>query len=171
MKTKNSQEKRKVRLRFLESLHGAMGCCLYFTGLIIALVIAIGLGLFVAERVFPKYVHIFNYSLSSRTFVELKAAHRYKAAADFYEQKKEVFTLHGDKYINMIEVFDCYKRIGEYEKAEAILTDVLNLHYLTEKEKKDLEKEPWMKDFFRFNIAKEFFCSVVKLSSLDCDCV
>ena len=157
MKTKNSQEKRKIRLRFLENLHGAMGCYLYFTGLIIALVIAVGLGLFVAERVFPKYVHIFNYSLSSRTFVELKAAHRYKAAADFYEQKKEVFTLHGNKYINMIEVFDCYKRIGEYEKAEAILTDVLNLHYLTEKEKKDLEKEPWMKDFFRFNIAKEFF--------------
>ena len=156
MKAKSSQERRKKRLRFLENLHGAMGCYLYFTLLVVSFVITVGAGLFVAERIFPKYVHIFNYSLSSRTFVELKAAHKYKAAADFYEQKKEVFTSHGDKYVNMIEVFDCYKRIGEYEKAEAILTDVLNLKYLTEKEEKDIEKEPWMKDFFRFNIAKEF---------------
>lgn len=57
----------------------------------------------------------------------------------------------------MIEVFDCYKRIGEYEKAEAILREIYNLKYLTEKELKELNKEPWQKDFFRFGIAKEFF--------------
>lgn len=153
----SSQEKRKKRLRALEETHGAMGCYLYMTLCIVVFILVVCAGLFLAEWLFPKTVHIFNYSLSSRTFVELKAAHKYKAAADFYEQKKEIFTTHGDKYINMIEVFDCYKRIGEYEKAEAILRDIYDLKYLTEKELKELNKESWQKDFFRFGIAKEFF--------------
>lgn len=141
----------------MEEAHGAMGCCLYMTLCIVVFVLVVCAGLFLAERLFPKTVHVFNYSLSARTFVELKAAHEYKGAADFYEQKKEIFTTYGDKYINMIEVFDCYKRIGEYEKAEAILREIYNLKYLTEKELKELNKEPWQKDFFRFGIAKEFF--------------
>ncbi len=153
----SSQEKRKKQLRALEEAHGAMGCYLYMALCIVVFVLVVCAGLFLAEWLFPKTVHIFNYSLSSRTFVELKAAHKYKAAADFYEQKKEIFTTHGDKYINMIEVFDCYKRIGEYEKAEAILRDIYEFKYLTDKELKELKKEPWQKDFFRFGIAKEFF--------------
>ena len=141
----------------MENAQGAMGCYLYMTLCVVVFVAVVCAGLFLAEWLFPKYVHIFNYSLSSRTFTELKGAHQYKAAVDFYEHKKEVFTTHGDKYINMMEVFDCYKRIGEYEKAEAILRDIYDLKYLTEKEQKDLEKETWQKDFFRFGIAKEFF--------------
>lgn len=157
MMARSSQEKRKKQLKALENAHGAMGCYLYMTLCIVVFVMVVCAGLFLAERLFPKYVHFFNYSLSSRTFVELKAAHKYKAAADFYEQKKEIFTTQGDKYINMIEVSDCFKRIGEYEKAEAILQDAMDLKYLTDKERKELAKEPWQKEFFRFNIAKEFF--------------
>ena len=154
---RSNQEKRKWRLRALEEAHGAMGCYLYMTFYLVVFVLVVCAGLFLAEWLFPKYVHIFNYSLSSRIFVELKDAHKYRAAVDFYEQKKEIFTTHGDKYINMTEVFDCYKRIGEYAKAEAVLRDMYNLKYLTDKELKDFEKEPWQKDFFRFGIAKEFF--------------
>ena len=141
----------------MEEAHGAMGCYLYMTLCVVVFVLVVCAGLFLAERIFPKTVHVFNYSLSARTFVELKAAHRYKAAADFYEQKKEVLTSYSNKYENMMEVFDCYKRIGEYEKAEAILRDIYNLKYRTDKELKEFEKEPWQKDFFRFSIAKEFF--------------
>lgn len=133
-----------------------MGCYLYFTLLVVGFVLMVGTGLFVAERVFPKYVHIFNYSLSTRTFVELKAAHKYKAAVDFYEQKKDVFSSQGSRFINMMEVFDCYKRVGEYEKAEAILKDLWDFKFISEKEQKDIKKKPWMKDFFHFNIAREF---------------
>lgn len=141
----------------MEEAHGAMGCYLYMTLCIVVFVLVVCAGLFLAEWLFPKTVHVFNYSLSARTFVELKAAHKYKAAADFYEQKKDVLTSYSNKYENMMEVFDCYKRIGEYEKAEAILRDIYNLKYRTDRELKELEKEPWQKDFFRFSIAKEFF--------------
>ena len=141
----------------MEEAHGAMGCYLYMTLCIVVFVLVICAGLFLAEWLFPKTVHVFNYSLSARTFVELKAAHNYNAAADFYEQKKEVLTSYSNKYQNMMEVFDCYKRIGEYEKAEAILRDIFNLKYRTDKELKELDKKPWLKDFFRFSIAKEFF--------------
>lgn len=72
----------------MEEAHGAMGCCLYMTLCIVVFVLVVCAGLFLAERLFPKTVHVFNYSLSARTFVELKAAHEYKGAADFYEQKK-----------------------------------------------------------------------------------
>lgn len=141
----------------MEEAHGAMGCYLYMTLCIVVFVLVVCIDLFFAEWLFPKTVHVFNYSLSARTFVELKAAHKYKAAADFYEQKKEILTSYSNKYENMMEVFGCYKRIGEYEKAEAILRDIYNLKYRTEKELKELEKEPWQKDFFRLSIAKEFF--------------
>lgn len=167
MMAKNSQEKRKKRLKVMEEAHGAMGCYLYMTLCIVIFVLIVSAGLFLAEWLFPKAVHIFNYSLSSRTFVELKAAHKYKAAVDFYEQKKEVLTSYSNKYENMIEVFDCYKRIGEYEKAESILRDIYNLKYRTEKELKELEKEPWQKDYFRFSIAKEFFNLYEEMGDLD----
>lgn len=157
MMATNSTEKQKKKFNALENAHGAMGCYLYFTFLIVLVTASICVCLFLAEWLFPKYVHIFNYSLSTRTFVELKAAHKYKAAADFYEQKHEIFTTKGDKYINMIEVYDCYKRIGEYEKAEGVLRDAYNLKYLSEKEVEDLRKEKWTEDFFRFGLAKEFF--------------
>lgn len=157
MMANSSQEKRKKRLRVLEEAHGAMGCYLYMTLCIIVFVLVVGAGLLLAERLFPKAVHVFNYSLSARTFVELKSARNYKAATDFYEQKKEILTSYSNKYENMMEVFDCYKRIGEYEKAESILLDIYNLKYRTEKELEELENEPWQKDFFRFSIAKEFF--------------
>ncbi len=157
MKRTSSPEKRKKQVSTLENIHGAMGCYLYMTLCIVVFVAIICGGLFVAERLFPKYVHVFNYSLSSRAFVELEGAHRYKAAVDFYEQKKEVFTTHGDKYETMIRVSDCYKRIGEYEKSEAILRELLEFKYLTDKEKEELEENPWMLHFFKFGIAKELF--------------
>lgn len=153
----NSQNSRKKKLEALENVHSAMGCYLQMALYIVVLVITICIFLAIAELLFPRTVHAFNYNLSSRTFVELKASHKYKAAVDFYEQKHEIFQTKGDKYINAIEVADCYKRIGEYEKAEAILRDIKELKYLTDKELKDLDKDSLMKEFFFFSIEREFF--------------
>lgn len=161
------QSKRKKRFKALVNAHDAMGCYLYFILLIVIVTISICGSLLLAEWLFPKYVHVFNYSLSSRTFVELKAAHKYKAAADFYEQKHEIFTTRGDKYINMIEVFDCYMRVGEYEKAEAILMDAYDFRYLSDKELKTLEEEPWYADYVRFGIAREFFKLYEEMGDLE----
>ena len=153
----NNQDKKKKQLRTLENIHGAMGCFLYMAFAIVCLVISACIVLLIARWLFPKKVDLFNYHLSTRTFVELKNAHKYKAAVDFYEQKEEIFTSEGDIYINMTEVFDCYKRIGEYEKAEAILRDMDSLKYLSQRQIKKLEEYPWYIDFLRFNIAKEYF--------------
>ena len=153
----NNKESKKKNQQVKEGIIGTLGCCIKLLLSLVCLVISICFLLFIARLLFPKKVNLFNYHLSTRTFVELKAAHKYKAAADFYEQKREIFTQQGDKYINMTEVFDCYKRIGEYEKAEAILRDMDSLKYLSDKELKMLDKEPWYLGFFRFNIAKEYF--------------
>lgn len=150
-------ENRKKRLGIFENAHAAMGCFLYMSLVVLGLIVSICVILLIARWLFPQKVTFFNYYLSSRTFTELKGTHRYKAAVDFYEQKKDVFTSEGDKYINMTEVFDCYKRIGEYEKAEAILRDMDSLKYLTNKEIKELNEKPWYADFLRFHIAKEYF--------------
>lgn len=155
--TSNNKEIKKKNQQIKEGILGTLGCCVKLLLSLVCLVISICFLLFIARLLFPKKVNLFNYHLSSRTFVELKAAHKYKAAADFYEQKREIFTQQGDKYINITEVFDCYKRIGEYEKAEAILRDMDSLKYLSDKELKMLDKEPWYLGFFRFNIAKEYF--------------
>lgn len=167
MMASKDQNKRKKNLDRLQEVHSAMGCYIYMVISIAFFVVIVCAGLFLAERLFPRSVHVFNYSLSTRTFVELKSAHKYKAAADFYEQKKEIFTTHGDKYINMIEVFDCYRRIGEYEKAEQILRDIQDYKYLSEKEKREFDKEPWLKDFFCFNVAKEFFNLYEEMGDID----
>ena len=153
----NDQDKKKKQLKALENIHSAIGCFLYMTFTIVGLVISTCIILLIARWLFPNKVDLFNYHLSSRTIVELKNAHKYKAVVDFYEQKKEIFTTEGDIYINMTEVFDCYKRIGEFEKAEAILRDMDSLNYLSAKQKKKIKEKPWYNDFFRFNIAKEYF--------------
>ena len=154
---KYNQDKKKKQLKTLENIHGAMGCFLYMAFAIVCLTLSACLILLVARWLFPKRVDLFNYHLSTRTFVELKNAHKYKAAVDFYEQKKEIFTSEGDVYINMTELFDCYKRIGEYEKAEAVLRDMDSLKYLSDKQIKKLKEKPEYIDFIRFNIAKEYF--------------
>ena len=163
----NLQNRRKMQFKAMENAHSAMGCFLYFVLLIVISVISISVCLFFAEKLFPRYVHIFNYSLSSRTFVELKAAHKYNAAVEFYEHKHDIFTTRGDKYINMIEVFDCYKRIGEYEKAEAILRDAMAYKYLSEKEIKNITENPIYEAFFKFGIAKELYGLYEEMDDID----
>lgn len=133
-----------------------MGCSLYSLIVLVRLVVGICIMLVLAEWLFPKYVNIFNFKLSTRTFVELKAAHRYKAAVEFYEQKHELFEKR-DALDIMVEVSDCYKRIGEYEKAEKILLDVFEQRGLSEEHKEEFQKEQWRMDAYKSFYARELF--------------
>ncbi len=151
----------------MEEAHGAMGCYLYMTLCVVVLVLVVCAGLFLAEWLFPKAVFGFNYSLSSRIFVELKDAHKYKAAVDFYEQKKGVFNLHDDKYIRMYDVFDCYKRIGDYKDAEGILRDIYELKYLTNDQQESLKEFPWFKNALRFEVARKYFDMYEEIGDTD----
>lgn len=133
-----------------------MGCSLYTLLFVGRFVLGICIMLVLAELLFPKYVNIFNFKLSTRSFVELKAAHKYKAAVDFYEQKQDLFSQR-DGYPMMIEVTDCYKRIGEYEKAERILLDLKDRKIFTDEDKEEMDKEKRILDAYNSFIAHELF--------------
>ena len=135
---------------------GVKGCSLYSLLVLVRLLVGICIMLVLAEWLFPKYVNIFNFKLSTRTFVELKASHKYKAAADFYEQKQDLFGKR-DGYPMMIEVTDCYKRIGEYEKAEKILLDLEERKIFSDEDKKEMGKDKWVLDAYNSFIARELF--------------
>ena len=68
------QERKERRRQRLQNISPGLGSSLYITLGLIKLVLGAILLLLIAEWIFPKYVHIFNYSLSDRTFEELKAA-------------------------------------------------------------------------------------------------
>ena len=152
MPTNRKEKKEQIR----ETASGMMGCSMYTLIGIARFVVEIILFLLIAEWLFPKYVNIFNFKLSTRTFVELKASHKYKAAVDFYEQKHELFEKR-DALDVMVEVSDCYKRIGEYEKAEKILWDIFEQRGLSEEHKEELKKEHWMMDAYKSFYARELF--------------
>ena len=152
MPTNRKEKKEQIR----ETASGMMGCSLYTLIGIARFVVGIIVFLLIAEWLFPKYVHNFNFNLSTRTLVELKEAHHYKAAVDFYEQKHELFEKR-DALDVMVEVSDCYKRIGEYEKAESILLDLYEQKGLSEEHKKELQKEQWQMDAYKSFYARELF--------------
>ena len=149
-----NRKERKERLKNTAS--GVMGCSLYSLLVLIRLFVGICIMLVLAEWLFPKYVNIFNFKLSTRTFVELKAAHRYKAAVEFYEHKHGLFEKR-DALDIMVEVSDCYKRIGEYEKAEKILLDIFEQRGLSEDHKEEFQKEQWRMDAYKSFYARELF--------------
>ena len=139
-----------------DTAQGLMGCSLHTLFALIRFVLGICILLLIAEWLFPKYVHNFNFNLSTRTFVELKEAHQYKAAVDFYEQKHALFEKR-DALDVMVEVSDCYKRIGEYEEAEKILLDLFEQRGLSEEHKKEFQKEQWRMDAYKSFYARELF--------------
>lgn len=149
------QERKERRRQRLQNISPVLGSSLYITLGLIKLVLGAILLLLIAEWIFPKYVHIFNYSLSDRTFEELKAAHRYQAAANFFEQKQEVLTNNSKSYQYLYDAADCYKRIGEYGKAENLLKDIYHFKAYSEQELEELNRNPGLKDFSRFVMARE----------------
>lgn len=154
--TDMNHKRQKRQLKIMENIYGAMGCYLYIVVCIIGVVISLFICLFFAELLFPKHIHVLNYSLSARTFVELRAAHKYKAAVDFYEHKEDVFTSYNKIHSNMFDVFDCYRRIGEYEKAESLLRELYNLEDFTGEDKNEFEKDSVWVGFFKFAISINF---------------
>ena len=94
---------------FLLHLHIILG--------ILGFAASIAIILFFAELIFPKYVHLFNYSLTEKTFDELVKEKRYHAAISFMEFKKDVVDESDNFYEFRYEMADCYIKTGDYPKA------------------------------------------------------
>ncbi len=81
--------------------------------------------LFLGEKLFPEKMHAYNYTLSTRTFDELKANRHYHAAINFMEYKQVKLLRDDPMSITYLqELCDCYMRVGDYSKAEKILLEL-----------------------------------------------
>lgn len=84
---------------------------------ILGCAISIAILLFFAELIFPKAVHIFNYSMTDKVFTELVNDHKYHAAVAFMDTKKDIIENSKEPYTFRQELADCYVHTGDYPKA------------------------------------------------------
>ena len=155
MKEKNTTPRKKSGNIFL-NIYYFFSAYLYLALIAAGAVLSIVVFLFLLELVFPKYVHIFDYSLSKRTFTELIGAGKYNAAINFYEQKEALFDNSMDNAEHLSVLADCYIATGDYGEAEKIRLDLYNFTFMTDKQREELEDAKQSEiDIIKFGLAKE----------------
>ena len=93
---KNTEPNKKTSLkrflfsRFFAEVYYFFALHLYLIFSILGIALSIAVILFFAEIIFPKTIHLFNYSMSSKVFSELVENHQYHAAIAFMEAKKDL---------------------------------------------------------------------------------
>ncbi len=112
-----SVKKKFLFSRFFGELYYFFALHLYAIFTILGCALSIAILLFFAELIFPKAVHIFNYSMTDKVFTELVNDHKYHAAVAFMETKKDLIEESKDPYAFRQELADCYIHIGDYPKA------------------------------------------------------
>ena len=155
MDSNNREKRRKRQLRVLENTRDAMGCYLYLTACVVVVTIIIGLVLFATKRVMPELIDGFEFTADAQVIIELKDAHKYKAATYFYELNKDRFQKRGDRFIILTEVADCYIYVGEYVKAEELLKSIYNLDSLSESDYNTFSEIPIARSIVQFHAARE----------------
>lgn len=137
---------------FLFHIHvilGILGCS-----------VGIAIILFFAELIFPKYVHLFNYSLTEKTFDELVKEKRYHAAISFMEFKKDVVDASDNFYEFRYELADCYIKTGDYPKAleqYRHLRQQISQKLKEDSQKLSREELDLINQFIEMGISKEEF--------------
>ena len=155
MKEKNTTPRKKSGNIFL-NIYYFFSAYLYLALIAIGAVLSIVVFLFLLELVFPRYVHVFDYSLSKRTFTELIGAGKYNAAINFYEQKEELFNSSNTNAEYLSVLADCYMATGDYGEAEKIRLDLYNFTFMTDKQREELEDAKQSEiDIIKFGLAKE----------------
>ena len=151
-----SKSPRKKSGNFFLNIYYFFSAYLYLAFWLVMSVVGIVATLFVLELVFPRYVHIFDYSLSKRTFTELIGAGRYNAAINFYDQKKDLFNNSKNNVEHLTPLADCYIATGDYGEAEKILLSLYNFSFMTEEQKEDIKNAKQSEiDVIKFGLAKE----------------
>lgn len=120
---KNTEPNKKTSLkrflfsRFFAEVYYFFALHLYLIFSILGIALSIAVILFFAEIIFPKTIHLFNYSMSSKVFSELVENHQYHAAIAFMEAKKDLIEESHDPYKFRQELAYCYLHTGDYPKA------------------------------------------------------
>lgn len=137
---------------FLFHIHVILG--------ILGFSVGIAIILFFAELIFPKYVHLFNYSLTEKTFDELVKEKRYHAAISFMEFKKDVVDASDNFYEFRYELADCYIKTGDYPKAleqYRLLRQQISQKLKEDSQKLSREELDLINQFIEMGISKEEF--------------
>lgn len=114
---KTSLKKHFLFSGFFANLYYFFVLHIYLLLSILGVAISIAVILFFAEMLFPKYVHLFNYSMSDKVFSELVTDHKYHEAIAFMETKKDMIKNSDESYRYRQELADCYIHTGDYPKA------------------------------------------------------
>lgn len=114
---KTSLKKRFLFSGFFANLYYFFALHIYLLLSILGVAFSIAVILFFAEVLFPKYVHLFNYSMSNKVFSELVADHKYHEGIAFMEIKKDMVDESDEFYKLRQELADCYVHTGDYPKA------------------------------------------------------
>lgn len=115
--SQGSVKKKFLFSRLFAELYYFFALHLYAIVTILGCAISIAILLFFAELIFPKAVHIFNYSMTDKVFTELVNDHKYHAAIAFMETKKDLIENSKEPYAFRQELADCYVQAGDYPKA------------------------------------------------------
>ena len=115
--SQGSIKKRFLFSNFFANLYYFFVMHIYVVLSILGFCVGVAILLFIAELIMPKYVHLFNYSLTETTFSQLVKSHHYHAAISFLEFKDDV-VMEGDEFYKFrMELADCYSHTGDYPKA------------------------------------------------------
>lgn len=114
---KTSIGKRFLFSKFFANLYYFFALHIYLLLSIMGVALSIAVILFFAELLFPKYVHLFNYSMTDKVFTELVSDHKYHAAIAFMETKEDLIDNSKEPFRYRQELADCYIHTGDYPKA------------------------------------------------------
>ena len=112
-----SVKKKLLFSRFFGELYYFFALHIYAILSILGAGLSIAILLFFAELIFPKAVHVFNYSMTDKVFTELVEDHKYHAAIAFMDTKKDLIENSKEPYVFRQELADCYIHTGDYPKA------------------------------------------------------
>ena len=112
-----SVKKKLLFSRFFGELYYFFALHIYAILSILGVALIIAILLFFAELIFPKAVHIFNYSMTDKVFTELVEDHKYHAAIAFMDTKKDLIENSKEPYAFRQKLADCYIHTGDYPKA------------------------------------------------------
>lgn len=112
-----SVKKKLLFSRFFGELYYFFALHIYAILSILGAALSIAILLFFTELIFPKAVHIFNYSMTDKVFTELVEDHKYHAAIAFMDTKKDLIENSKEPYAFRQELADCYIHTGDYPKA------------------------------------------------------
>lgn len=115
--SQGSVKKKFLFSKLFAELYYFFALHLYVIFTILGCAISIAILLFFAELIFPKAVHIFNYSMTDKVFTELVNDHKYHAAVAFMDTKKDIIENSKEPYTFRQELADCYVHTGDYPKA------------------------------------------------------